>query len=524
MEEPGVSRRPSIYYRPINPNDLDRLEQIHRDIFPIKYESEFFQSVVNGVGIVSWAAVDRSRPDGHCDELIGFVTAKFVLAKESEKTYRNHGIAMSLISGVIRYASGLSLCRGVYLHVIAYNNPAIRLYNRLMFRCVRRLNGFYLIKRQHFDAFLFVYFINGSRSPCSPLEVAMFVVNYMKNGIKSVASKLTRKEEKGLKWLVSKDTDCVLPTQNKPNLGSSSDETPLQIPNGTLDLSLLWYGQFTPVQKERVQDFIESLNFDSKEGLDPKVSAWWKVVESYQERYGVKEIYQQNSNRTAAPRIKVKIVRSYVDEKMRYGKELTIENGEKLVETAIENMTKVVPVVFLSAQVRAHGLGFCNKTCQRYALTVKDIKGKERPQPYVMVSDPEVQCPGECAWPFHIANEGPHGMTYQPPSGEIGADALVIQLATGLADIATNPALTETLFKSEPPHITDGNQSSSDYIEDPATKCTRVFGSGALPGFTGRIRVDPITGGAFNSHGINHLKFLIPSVWDPKTKSCWTPM
>ncbi|KAL0848720.1 hypothetical protein Bca101_021967 [Brassica carinata] len=50
----------------------------------------------------------------------------------------------------------------------------------------------------------------------------MFVVNYMKNGIKSVASKLTRKEEKGLKWLVSKDTDCVLPTQTKPNLGSSS--------------------------------------------------------------------------------------------------------------------------------------------------------------------------------------------------------------------------------------------------------------------------------------------------------------
>lgn len=42
---------------------------------------------MNGVGIVSWAAVDRSRPDGHCDELIGFVTAKFVLAKESEVTF-----------------------------------------------------------------------------------------------------------------------------------------------------------------------------------------------------------------------------------------------------------------------------------------------------------------------------------------------------------------------------------------------------------------------------------------------------
>lgn len=141
-----------------------------------------------------------------------------------------------------------------------------------------------------------------------------------------------------------------------------------------------------------------------------------------------------------------------------------------------------------------------------------------------MVSDPEVQCPGECAWPFHIANKGPHGMTYQPPSGEIGADALIIQLATGLADVATNPAITESLFKSEPPYSTDGNHTSSIYIVDPATKCFRVFGSGAFPGFTGRIRVDPLTGGAFNSHGINHLKFLIPSIWDPKTKSCYTPM
>jgi len=39
MEDAGISLCPSIHYRPINPNDLDRLEQIHRDIFPIKYAS-----------------------------------------------------------------------------------------------------------------------------------------------------------------------------------------------------------------------------------------------------------------------------------------------------------------------------------------------------------------------------------------------------------------------------------------------------------------------------------------------------
>lgn len=40
--------------------------------------------MVNGRDIVSWGAVDSSRPDGQSDELIGFVTARIVLAKESE--------------------------------------------------------------------------------------------------------------------------------------------------------------------------------------------------------------------------------------------------------------------------------------------------------------------------------------------------------------------------------------------------------------------------------------------------------
>ncbi|KAJ0243665.1 hypothetical protein HA466_0196920 [Hirschfeldia incana] len=247
MEEPKISTRPSICFRPINPSDLERLEQIHRDIFPIRYESEFFQNVVNGGDILSWAAVDRSRPDGLSDELIGFVTAKMGLAKETEisdlirydsckgeetlvyiltlgvvESYRKRGIAKLLIKEVIKYASSIPVCRGVYLHVIAHNSPAIRLYKRMSFRCVRRLHGFYIINGQHFDSFLFVYFINGSRSPCSPFDLVVLVLNYMRSGIRSVASKLTIKhEEKGLKWLKCKDmTRCLLPTQTKRNLAS----------------------------------------------------------------------------------------------------------------------------------------------------------------------------------------------------------------------------------------------------------------------------------------------------------------
>ncbi|KAE8684704.1 Histone acetyltransferase MCC1 [Hibiscus syriacus] len=201
MLNPKISHRPAICYRPIQPSDLEILEQIHIDVFPIRYESEFFQNVVNGRGIVSWAAVDRSRPNGQSDELIGFVTARIVMVKDSEITdllrydsskgdqtlvyiltlgvvdaYRNLGIATTLIHEVIKYASSIPVCRAVYLHVISYNNPAIHLYQKMSFKCMRRLHGFYLINGQHYDSYLFVYvyYVNGSRSPCSPLVLLTF--------------------------------------------------------------------------------------------------------------------------------------------------------------------------------------------------------------------------------------------------------------------------------------------------------------------------------------------------------------
>ncbi|XP_056694571.1 histone acetyltransferase MCC1 isoform X2 [Spinacia oleracea] len=190
-----TSHRPLVAYRPIGPSDLGILQQLHADLFPIRYEPEFFHNVVNRRDIISWGAVDRSRPNSQRDDLIGFVTIKMVPARESEITdlvrcdptrsdqtlvyiltlgvveaYRKFGIASALIREVIRYAKTIPTCRAAYLHVISYNTPAIYLYKRMSFACVRRLYGFYIIEGQHYDAYLFVYYVNGGRSPCSPLE------------------------------------------------------------------------------------------------------------------------------------------------------------------------------------------------------------------------------------------------------------------------------------------------------------------------------------------------------------------
>ncbi|KAF7825015.1 histone acetyltransferase MCC1-like [Senna tora] len=249
MVSPKLSKRPKICYRPIRPSDLDILEHIHGKLFPIRYESAFFQDVVNGHDIVSWGAVDRSRPDGQSDEVIGFVTARVVLARESEvvdlvgydssksdqtlvyiltlgvaEAYRNLGIASSLIREVIKYASSIPTCRAVYLHVISYNNPAIFLYKKMSFRCVRRLQGFYLINGQHYDSYLFLYYVNGGRSPCSPLEILAVIISCMRSGLKSVAARLYKKGDKKIpRWAKCKESHSLVSTShNKRNLAVES--------------------------------------------------------------------------------------------------------------------------------------------------------------------------------------------------------------------------------------------------------------------------------------------------------------
>ncbi|WZZ30141.1 hypothetical protein YC2023_013542 [Brassica napus] len=82
---------------------------------------------------------------------------------------------------------------------------------------------------------------------------------------------------------------------------------------------------------------------------------------------------RKKNNKTVAPRIKVKIVRSYVDKKMMFGNDLTIDNGEIEVENGRRKHIVSGVVVLLAPQVRARGLGLCNKTCQQYGLTVNDI-------------------------------------------------------------------------------------------------------------------------------------------------------
>ncbi|XP_047069952.1 histone acetyltransferase MCC1-like [Lolium rigidum] len=235
MLDPTSKFQPTVEYRPIRLSDLQVLEQIHVDLFPVRYERDFFLDVVNGNGIISWGAVDTSRSD----ELVGFVTTKMVSAQDSEiedifsynclrkdstlvyiltlgvvDRYRNLGIASSLVQEVIKYGTSIINCRGVYLHVISYNQPAIRFYKKMLFNLVRRLPMFYYIKGQHYDSLLFVYYVREGLSPCSLLGFLEVLV-----------TKIWSKKNKSThEWSRFKESSTLLVTQTDMRIISSEDK------------------------------------------------------------------------------------------------------------------------------------------------------------------------------------------------------------------------------------------------------------------------------------------------------------
>jgi len=89
-------------------------------------------------------------------------------------------------------------------------------------------------------------------------------------------------------------------------------------------------------------------------------------------------------------------------------------------------------------------------------------------------------------------------------------DGAVISVAGMVAGAVTNP-------------FGDGfYQGDRAAPLEAATACAGVYGSGAYPGYAGRLLVDAATGASYNAHGARGRKYLLPSLYDPGTGECAT--
>ncbi|KAJ8761693.1 hypothetical protein K2173_004469 [Erythroxylum novogranatense] len=278
---------------------------------------------------------------------------------------------------------------------------------------------------------------------------------------------------------------------------------------GNLNLALIWYGRFGRVSKNAVRNFIKSLNYNAGANIQPQVSSWWKVVECYQEA----------AAKPVLP-INVKVVKQVTDASYSIGKVITADFFKPLIEKATGGDPNIIPIIFTARDVSLHN--FCIQSCSGHGVTLGNLANTSFFTPklnsnadnklYIWVGNPENECPGTCAWPFHKADSGPVGMVLNPPNGNIGADSMVVSFAQAFAEAVTNPFKTGFF---------------EDALRNPieiATACKGIFGSGALPGHAGKVLIDPANGGGFNAHGSRGKKFLVPAIWDFKTKTCWTLM
>ncbi|KAG8364141.1 hypothetical protein BUALT_Bualt19G0096000 [Buddleja alternifolia] len=251
---------------------------------------------------------------------------------------------------------------------------------------------------------------------------------------------------------------------------------------GTVTVNLIWYGKFAPIQRSTIVDFIQSLN--AVKPPSPSVASWWKTTGKYHDGAGASNLI---------------VGKQILDENYSIGK--TLKNPQ-IVNLAAKggHFNGAVNVVLTASDVAVEG--FCTSRCGTH--------GSTRGAAYGWVGNSVTQCPGYCAWPFHQPIYGPQTAPLVAPNGDVGVDGMVINLAAVLAGTVTNPF-------------------NNGYFQGPktapleaVTACTGAFGSGAYPGYPGRVLTDRVTGGGYNAHGVNARKYLLPAMWDPQTSQCAT--
>ncbi|KAH7679695.1 Protein EXORDIUM-like protein [Dioscorea alata] len=258
---------------------------------------------------------------------------------------------------------------------------------------------------------------------------------------------------------------------------------------GNLTVRLLWYGSFSASHRAAISDFILSLSSSSSVPT-PSVASWWSTTASYRGRP-----------------ISLSLGPQLIDDQLSLGKSLS--SSDLLTLASRTPHRSSITAILTSPDVTVEG--FCSSRCATHSSAPTHPNRLRSVRfPYLWVGDSSNQCPGQCAWPFHQPIYGPQTPPLIPPNADVGIDGMIINLATVLAGAVTNP------FQS------GFYQGPAEAPLEAVTACPGVFGSGAYPGYPGRVLVDRSTGSSFNSYGINGRKYLLPSMWDPSTSQCAT--
>lgn len=127
---------------------------------------------------------------------------------------------------------------------------------------------------------------------------------------------------------------------------------------GNIDVAILWYGNVTKVQKNKIVSFLWSIN--AKRAAQPSVASWWKVVESYQTFAG----------KPHSP-IRVNLVKQKSDLGYSQGRVLLKEMVTALIPGLTGNNNNILPIIVSAEDVTVHNM--CSGSCWQHGSLGKSF-------------------------------------------------------------------------------------------------------------------------------------------------------
>jgi len=187
-------------FRKLQKEDQPELEALHSEWFPVRYPQSFYAELFETGSMISLAAVLSSNDAVDVDILLGVITfrirwphSRFDMESVMEggstacmagramyiptlgviDACRGKGIASELLHRGLQHAKEVQPnLQAVWLHVVDYNDTALRFYERAGFRRVRRFRHFYHFFERPWDSILLVHYLDGAAPPASlPVRV-----------------------------------------------------------------------------------------------------------------------------------------------------------------------------------------------------------------------------------------------------------------------------------------------------------------------------------------------------------------
>ncbi|XP_030948079.1 protein EXORDIUM-like 2 [Quercus lobata] len=292
-------------------------------------------------------------------------------------------------------------------------------------------------------------------------------------------------------------------SQSQPSLATTFNEIkyhggPLLTKPNSINIYLIWYGAFSRNDRSSITDFFAS--FNPSKGLvphqEPTVATWWKTIQTYKDKSGnsvsstVKLVKQIGDIYSLGKNIKRAQIANYVKHKIETKVLPFDSNGIYLVLTSRDVIVE----------------RFCMGSCGFHDNIV--VYTERTRLVYAHIGNPLVQCPGLCAWPYSLPAYGPPGQQALVAPNGVGADGMVMNIATIIAGATTNP-FKNGYFQGDPLAPLEA-----------VTACPGIFGEGAYSGYPGNLMVDKISKASYNAYGANGRKFLLPAIWELTSSKC----